>query len=283
MENIHELQKQAGEASLNRVATHTVGIVNSIRTKGYDPLTKRRGDGEEVGTGCAGRWGPYHFVLTAEHVIKPEAQPSDLRIFWRDIGTIERRSDADLTENDIVDGTPIRDPNATIHRCKWEDLAVISIDPAEAGTNAEFADLAANWVDPAEGEIVNVCGFPLDRNLVVGKYTTANKEERTLALRPEIFSGQVLPCPTEQERRFQTTSYDPDRHYLVPYEHPTSRHPRGFSGAAAWWESDAKKLVWRANFKFAGICTSCYKNGTVEQVVKASVVRRFLTEVFGPA
>jgi len=27
----------------------------------------------------------------------------------------------------------------------------------------------------------------------------------------------------------------------------------------------------------------CYKAGTVEQVVKASIVRKFLEEVFGPA
>jgi len=33
--------------------------------------------------------------------------------------------------------------------------------------------------------------------------------------------------------------------------------------------------------KFAGIRTSCYKSGTVEQVVRASVVKKFLEEVFG--
>ena len=32
---------------------------------------------------------------------------------------------------------------------------------------------------------------------------------------------------------------------------------------------------------FAGICTSCYRDGTIEQIVKASVVRQFLTDVFG--
>jgi hypothetical protein len=109
------------------------------------------------------------------------------------------------------------------------------------------------------------------------------KEERTLALRPETFSGQVLPQPTEQELRFQITAFDPDRHYLIPYEHPESTHPRGFSGAAIWWESDQKQLVWKPTFKFAGVCTSCYRGGKVEQVVKASVVRRFREKVFGPA
>jgi hypothetical protein len=39
----------------------------------------------------------------------------------------------------------------------------------------------------------------------------------------------------------------------------------------------------RPNFEFTGVCTACYKRGPVVQVVKASVVRSFLEEVFGPA
>jgi hypothetical protein len=283
MENIEELMKQASEASINRIATNTVAIVNSIRTIGHDPDTNRHGDGEEVATGCAGRWGNHHFVLTAEHAINQKAQPSDLRIFWRESGKIERRSDADLRPKDIADGIPIRDPSAVIHRCKWEDLAVVAIDPREAGQYTEFFDIANEWIDPPEGEIVICSGFPLDRNVLVDKRMIGVREERTVALRPGLFSGRVLPQPTEQEQRFQITAYDPDRHYLVPYEHRDSKHPRGFSGAAMWWESDQKQLVWKPSFRFAGVCTNCYKKGTVEQVVKASVVRRFLEEAFGPA
>jgi hypothetical protein len=54
------------------------------------------GDGEEVGTGCAGRWGDHHFILTASHVLHSGAKPSDLRLFWRPSGAIERLADADL-------------------------------------------------------------------------------------------------------------------------------------------------------------------------------------------
>lgn len=283
MENQEELKRQACEASINRVATHTVGIINSLRTKGYDPTTNRRGDGEEMGTGCAGRWGPNHFILTARHVIKEEAAPSDLRIFWRPAPFIERRSDRDLTLNDIADGTPIKDSSAVIHRCPWEDLAVVIIDPKGAGEHTEFFDIENGWVDPAVGEIVNCCGFPFDRNVLVKRSMVGAKEEQTIAVRPEIFSGHVLPEPSEEERKFQITAYDPDRHYLVPYEHGISKHPLGFSGAAMWWESDQKQVVWRPNFHFAGVCTSGYKKGTIEQVVKASTVRKFLANVFGTA
>ncbi len=282
MENIEELKKQASEASVNRVATHTVGIINTIRTKGRDSTTNRPADGEEMGTGCAGKWGTHHFVLTAGHVIKEEAAPSDLRLFWRPAPFVERRSDRDLTTKDIADGIPIADPKAVIHRCDWEDLALISLNPTTAGEYTEFFDIENSSVDPAEGEVVNCCGYPFDRNVLVGKYMIGNKEERTVAIRPEIFSGRVLPEPSEQELKFQITAYDRERHYLVPYEHNLSKHPLGFSGAAMWWESDQKQIVWRPNFLFAGICTCCYKKGTIEQVVKASTVRRFLAEVLGP-
>ncbi len=61
-----------------------------------------------------------------------------------------------------------------------------------------------------------------------------------------------------------------------------NNYPRGISDAAMWWESDQKQIIWRPHFKFAGVCTACYKRGTVVQVVKASVVRRFLEKVFDP-
>ncbi|HZP62668.1 MAG TPA: hypothetical protein VFB28_04565 [Terriglobales bacterium] len=104
-----------------RVSAHTVGIINSIRTVGFDPITKRRGDGEEVGTGCAGFWGKNHFIVTASHVLHPDAEPCDLRLFWRSSAGIDRVAGADRKPEDIVNGVPIRDPNATIYRCTWED------------------------------------------------------------------------------------------------------------------------------------------------------------------
>src|ERR1700676_2064175 len=236
MQNIEELQKQASDASLLRVSTHTVGIINSIRTVGFDPITQRRGDGEEAGTGCAGRWGDHHFILTASHVLHSDAKPSDLRLFWRPSGAIERIADADLKPKDISDGVPIRDPNAVIHHCAWEDLAVIVIDPTEAGQYTEFTDIENNWIDPAEKEIVNCCEFPIDKHILVGSRWIGNKEERDIAIRPDLFSGEVYFKPN-----FLSDDYDPDRHYLVPYNHP--KHPKGFSGAAAWGESDQHKLV----------------------------------------
>jgi hypothetical protein len=276
MENVEELQRQASDAMSSRLWTNTVAIVNSIRTIGRHPVTNHPADGEEAGTGCVGRWGSCHFIITAGHVLHPEAKPSDIRIFWRPTGTVERIADADLRSQDIGDAVALRDPQASIRQCDWEDLAIIELDPSEAGPYTEFFDIGASWIDPAEGELVHCCGFPIDKHVPLGSRMVGTKTEYDIALRPTVFSGAVRHQPN-----FLAKNFDPEQHYLVPYERQDSKHPKGFSGAAAWWESDQPQEVWKPNLIFAGICTSCYKDGAIEQIVKASAVRRFLEEVLG--
>lgn len=196
MEHLDEINRQASDACYSRVWTNTVAIVNTIRTIGRDPVTNRPADGEEAGTGCAGRWGGHHFVLTAGHVLHPNAHPSDLRIFWRPTGRVERISDADLKPEDIVEAVPIRDPDAVIRQCSWEDLAIIELDQSEAGPYSEFVDIGNDWVDPVDGEMVHCCGFPVDKTIVVGSRMVGSKEERDMALRPTVVSGRVFRCLT---------------------------------------------------------------------------------------
>lgn len=270
------LRLAAEKACRSRVWTYTVGIVNSIRMV----KPEKRMDQEGAASGCAGRWGKHHFIVTAQHVVHKEAKPSDVRLFWRPYGEDQYVADKDLKPLDFGDAIAIKDASAAIHRCVWEDLAVITIDPSEAGQYSEFIDLGMEWIDPSANEWVSVCGFPHDKRVRVDdRMVTEDRREITLALRPEIFSGQVLSGPN-----FATNDFVPDRHYLVPYVHKTSSYPGRFSGAAAWWESDKPQQVWRPNFKFAGICTHCYKdiNPIPERIVKASAVRKFLEEVFGP-
>jgi hypothetical protein len=265
----------AEKACQSRVWTYTVGIVNTIRD--VDPY--RRMDGEAAATGSAGRWGKHYFILSASHVIHKDAKPSDLRLFWRPYGEDQYAADKDLKPEHIVDAIAIQNPQAVIHRCGWEDLAVVTIDKSEAGPYSEFIDIGTRWIDPAVNEWINVCGFPYDKRVCVDdRMVTEYRREVKNALRPEIFSGQVLSGPD-----FATNDFVPDRHYLVPYVHKTSGYPGGFSGAAAWWESDKPQQVWSPNFKFAGVCTHCYKhrNPILERIIKASAVRRFLEEVLG--
>ena len=266
---------RAQTACQSRVWIHSVGIINSIRK--VDPDSRM--DWEEMGTGCVGGWGDHHFILTASHVIHDEAKPSDLRLFWRPYGDDKYLADSHLHPEDIVNGIPIKDPNAVIHRCHWEDLAIITIDPSEVGPYSESINIGTGWADPAADEVVHVFGYPSDRHIVVdNRVVSPTRREVTAAIRPDIFSGQVMSSPN-----FLTNDFDPDRHYLVPYDHSMSQDPKGFSGAAAWWEPSDPQQVWRPNFKFAGVCTHSYKKGTVERIVKASAVRRFLEEELGPA
>ncbi|HXX18537.1 MAG TPA: hypothetical protein VEJ46_03980 [Candidatus Acidoferrum sp.] len=273
------IEREARNASINRLSAHAVGIVNGIRVLGYDPVTQRRGDAEEPGTGSAGRWGNHYFVLTAKHVVE-KATPSDLRLFFCANGRVEYRRPSELRADDIVDAVPLRDEGAVIHRCEWEDLAVITMSGPVP--KVEYFDAVNEWTDPPVGELLHYVGFPLDYGQLVGKRMVGQQEERTIALYPTVFSTAVLPPPTEDELRFKVTAFDPRDHYLVGFDDATKGvHPRGISGAAMWWESEQKELIWRPRFEFAGVCS--YKQGSVVQVVKAFVVRRFLAEVFGPA
>ncbi len=269
-------ETHAKNASVERLFSHTVGIANrALACRGKDPSSGLPAfEHEAPGTGVAVRWGDHRFILTAKHVLD-NAEPKDLSFFARPSGALIHASQVDM--RDALNAVPLKDNGAAIHRCPWEDIAIMTMTTDALGTYAEFADVANSWVDPDEGEIVVGVGFPVSNATVFGR-RVGQQLEKSLLLSPIVFSGEVLP--TAGGETFK--DYQPDRHYLFPYESGAEgKHPRGISGAALWVPSPGNQLVWVARFQFAGICTSCYRNGTIEQVVKASVVRGFLREVFG--
>jgi hypothetical protein len=269
-----------GKAIGERLWSHAVGITNrALVTTGTDPQTGLPAREEETpGTGVAGRWGDQHFILSAKHVLV-SATPTDLSLFVRERGDLKTQAASEVKEQDGSAPIPLTDTTAVIHRSPTEDLAVVAISPTAVSRLLEFFDFRDGLsVDPAEGEIVAGVGYPVAVGLrfqhKVGPVIQGN-----IVLSPIPFTGTVLPDSTG--RYFG--GFDPARHYLSTYE-PTESgtHPSGISGAAVWIESKEKKAVWSPRLKFAGVCTSCYQNGTVEQMVKASVVRQFLADVFGP-
>lgn len=270
--------EHAKNAALERLWTHTVGIANrAMATDGIDPASGLPGKEHEApGTAVAGVLEGHHFILTARHVLD-KALPRNLGFFARPAGAFTQVSHAsDVTIEDAFAALPLAAESiACIHRCEWEDLAPVTVEPDVLGSYLEFADLR-NFVDPQEGETVIGMGFPVSGAFIFSRQAGPNLQKAAL-LTPIAFSGEVLP--TSSGRYFK--NFEPDRHYLIPYElAKQGKHPRGISGAAVWMQSTEKQIVWTPDFKFAGICTSCYKDGTVEQIVKASTVRRFLTEVF---
>jgi hypothetical protein len=278
------IKESVGIAARERLWSHTVGIANSaLATHGRDPLTGLPATEEGApGTGFAGVWGRHHFILTAKHVLE-EAQPKDLRFFVRQTGQLRGQQVSEVTMQDAVVAVPLTDPDAAIHRCEGEDIALLTMKPNGLGPNLEFFDVASSWADPSEGEAVFGVGYPVSNSVMFNRQVgTVLQHAVVLTVTP--ISGVVLPCPTADERRFAITAFDPDRHFLIPYEPATrGKSPQGISGAAVFVGSREERVVWAPRFEFAGICTSCYKHGTVEQIVKASVARQFLREVFGVA
>lgn len=276
----HILIDQSSDGCMRHVLQHTVPIVNTIREFGTDPYTGRRADSEVQGTGTPMKWREHHFVLSAAHVLD-KAEPKDLRVYAYSNLPATYKSPESLTMDDIVDGVALTD-TSVIHRCKWEDLAVVTIDTRQF-PGVEFIESMKDWIDPPVGEPVHCCGFPTDHSVRVNhRVVSPKRDEIDLAVWPTTFGGQVLPFPSEDEVKFHYDDLDSNRHFLIAYDGAgVSKHPRGISGAAVWWESDKKEIIWRPNFKFAGTATHCYKRGTIVRVVKASVVRRFIAELFG--
>lgn len=271
-------EAHARDAAVERLWTHTVGIANrALATEGRDPTSGLMGkEHEQPGTAVAGIFESRHFLLTAGHVLD-EAKPSDLSFFARPAGAFKRVAHpSEVTLNDGFFALPHADEGtAAIYRCPWEDIALVTVEPGSLGPYLEFADLSSS-VDPNEKETVVGLGFPVSNAFIFERRIGPNLQKAVL-LAPIAFSGEVLPSATG--RYFK--DFDSERHYLIPYEATAEgKHPKGISGAAVWAQSNEKQIVWTASFKFAGICTSCYKDGNLEKIVKASTVRRFLIETF---
>jgi len=270
-------QEYATRAAIERMWSHAVGIANrALAAHGWDPSSGMYGREDSApGTGVAVRWGEHCCILTAKHVLEG-AQVSDLQFFARPSGSFIYASE--IKPKDVLAGVSLNDPSAVMHRCEREDLALISLrDTGALGPYLEFADLKNSCVDPGEGDVVIGLGFPVANAAMFGR-RIGSRIEKAVALAPTGFSGAVMAPGVG--RYFQR--FDSERHYLIPYELASQgKHPKGISGAAVWLQSKESAPVWSPRFSFAGVCTDCYKEGTIEQIVKASVATAFLADVFG--
>jgi len=158
-------------------------------------------------------------------------------------------------------------------------LALLRVPPQSLGEEVEFVDMEASWIDAPEGEMVHGVGFPISDGVLTDSQQVGGVNYRTVMLMPVVFFGRVSHQPT-----FLAAGFDGDRHYLFSYQLADEGSlPPGISGAAAWVQGQPEGPIWTPTFTFAGICTHAYKDGRVERVTKASIVRRFLEEVFGAA
>lgn len=273
--------KHASEAAIERMWTQAIGITNrALARSGKDPVSGLPGTEWEVpGSGLAGSWGSNQFILTAAHVLE-QATLGNLGFFAKSTGSLTHASECEVTLQDAYWSVSLEPNSAEILRCAWEDLAVITLNKPEAlGPYVEFISVQQSWFDPEEAQMVHGLGYPTSGGVLL--QTQRGPEiQKYVLLNPVGFSGEVLPAATGSN----FARFHPESHYLMPFEPAQKgKHPRGISGAAAWIQSSDKQIVWTPNLIFAGIYTHSYREGAIVQVVKASVVRRFLQEIFGTA
>jgi hypothetical protein len=283
-------------AKTERMWSYTVGISNRALGGdiGIDPHTGLRGtQDQEVGTGLAGVWSGHRFILTAKHVLN-KATVNDLDFFVRQKPSLSTQHQSQVTMQDAVEPEPLKDKNATIHFCSWEDLAIVKLTDLNAfGPMVEYFDIGKSWSAVRKDVTVFGLGYPVsygvpltnkvERGVVLPNQKVGNWVHRAIVLSPVSFGGKVLTRPSKDEIKFKFRGFDSKLHYLIPYEHTLRGYrPEGISGAAVWVLSKQRQRIWAARFEFAGTCTSCNEKGDVEWIVKASTVRRFLTEVLGP-
>lgn len=263
-----------------RLWTHTVGIINrAVERRGPDLLGSRMTGIQygDPGTGFAGVWGKHHFLGTAKHLLE-KAEVRDLWFFARNVGDLKKEPASQVRMENAFEPISLNAKSAAIHRCEWDDLAVITIASDALGRFVEFFDIPEASADPAENDALFGMGYPMSSSLIFQKQRAANPIERAIVLFPTPFSGVVLP--SSRGRFFK--NFDSERHFLMEYDPAREgHHPSGISGAAVWTRHEKRKDVWSVTLEFAGVCTSCYGDGKIEQVIKASAVRQFLAETFG--
>jgi hypothetical protein len=112
-----------------------------------------------------------------------------------------------------------------------------------------------------------------------------DREEHTLAFAPVAWSNTVIPKPASLVESLSTElPYDPEKHFLIEWKvNDPSMTMHGFSGAATWTDNAIPKTeLWAAKLFYGGMCTHYYSGIKLGRVIKASVVKTFLEEVFNP-
>ncbi len=179
---------------MERLWSQTVGIANrALVAHGPDPHSGLPAREEESpGTGIARAWGNHYFILTAKHVLEG-AHLNDINLFGRPTATLRHASE--VTIQDALVAVPLNDPEATIHRCEREDLALITVKPDCLGPYLEFAHIASAWVDPSEGEYIIGLGYPVSSGTIFSRQA-GELLQRAVLLNPIGFDGDVLPSRT---------------------------------------------------------------------------------------
>lgn len=275
------IDQVATDAVIKWLRSRSIGVVNGKSVVGTFP-DGRRGDEEQPGSASTIKWGKHHCIMTAKHVVEG-AEKNDLRFFFSDADSDYMSREESLKRDYIEVDTGHK---ADIHEmllCDWEDIAVLTVDPASA-PNAQFYDFNSGWTDPGDGEPIYCLGFPRHNPITVQVERTQERERHLLGLVPMVWTSVVIPKPDSLIEHYATEiPYDPNRHFLIDWTvEDKTLGMKGFSGAATWTDPAEEKL-WTPKLSLTGMATHYYPDIKVGRMTKASVLKEFLEEALGPA
>ena len=91
-------------------------------------------------------WRTCYEEFRKDRNVFENAEARDLRVLTYSNLPVEYKNPEALTKRDIMDGTPLTS-SSVIHRCKWEDLAVVTVDP-EGFPGVDFTEPDKEWPGP---------------------------------------------------------------------------------------------------------------------------------------
>lgn len=268
------LNSEQHHAFSERVAWHTISIINRVRRYGRSPAGDSVSE-DTVGMGSAVLWNGKRMILTAKHVLE-DATPEDLEFFTRCSGPIDW-------------GTRPADPQRSeamklqidrIVSCQSEDLACIVLRPESPNGQLEFLDLPSGFAAvPPKGGGTLIYGCPVDQNVPVGAWRHGGGPLLVaLAARPRGCWAQVVA----EVPQYFPSWFDSGRHFLLKYDPSLEgSQARGFSGSGVWYRNVKNDSLWFANPVVAGVETHWHRESNLMIAVRSEVVQRFMEEAVG--
>jgi hypothetical protein len=269
-----KLNSEQHHAFAERVAWHTVFVINGIHVSAVNPAGGTVWS-EPVGAGSACRWNGKEIILTARHVLDG-AGPSDIRFFLRPSG----RVDWATRPSQSVAAATVKLNVEDIIRSRSEDLACIVLGRNDLERRVEFIDLPTSFgTPPPGGSGTLISGCPSDQIVPVAQTLENERTRRViLALQPVGCWAVIVAEPP----RFFPSSFDPNRHFLLKYD-PSEEgaQPFGYSGSGVWCQGAGSGEFWAARPVLAGVETSWHQPSNLMIAVRSEIVRQFLEDALG--
>ena len=218
------LDQQHRKASIERIASHTVGIASDRNTG--------------VGTGTLVLLDGQKFILTARHVLG-ESTPDELRFWLRPPSAMRDKAAKDTTNEEVGGFTiGVKLPIVDAQLDKMRDVAALRLDPNYIlPEGPEFYDMRRsiplmNWDEQElEGLTLLMFGFPSDNSREVA--IEGNRRFMFMGC-AEHMSNYSADLNARIWARL-SSQFSREKDFVFTYNGDTEEYkPRGFSGCGVW-------------------------------------------------